>query len=341
MDLKKEIEEAVFLDPYNEFKEKRLSIEKRTDPLSGLIGRLVTFRFRLPEAVDLNPTIEKSLNVLCPFCPDQVEKRTPKLLPSLAEEGRLVREEALLVPNFFPYEPNSAVIRLTETHCLSMAEFTADVLLDGIMVSVDYMKRIYGNNPAVRYGSINWNYMPPAGGGLVHPHLQTVASSLPTRYTDQLMKNSARYFRNEGKIFWEDYIEEEETREERFMGRIGRVSFLSPFVPANMMGEVMAIFEGQQTAWEDTEGYASSFCDGLTRTLRCWSDLHFTSFNMTLYLFFEPEEGAWSIARIVPRVAIQPLGTSDVNYYEKLHGETFCVFSPENMCSRLLPYFDG
>lgn len=211
--------------------------------------------------------------------------------------------------------------------------------MDGIMVSLDYMGRIRSRDPAIRYGSVNWNYMPPSGGGLVHPHLQPVASLYATEYMGQVLQSSTKYFRSEGRTFWEEYIEEEERRGERFIGRIGKVSFLAPFVPRSMMGEVMAIFEGQKTAWEDSEEYGRSFCDGLIRILRCWSHLQFTSFNMALYLFLEPEEGLWTIGRIVPRAVLPPLDTSDVNYYEKLHGESLCVFSPEDMCSHLRPYF--
>jgi hypothetical protein len=59
---------------------------------------------------------------------------------------------------------------------------------------------------------------------------------------------------------------------------------LSPLAPAvvdairtgevsmNMMGEVMAIFEGQKTLWDDPEGYWSSFCDGLVRISYCLPD---------------------------------------------------------------------
>jgi len=339
VELKKEIEEAVFLDPYMEFREKRLVIEKRTHPLTGRICRMVTFRFRLPERVDLAPVVERSLKVLCPFCPDEVERRTPKFLPNLSPDGRIQKGEAILVPNFFPYEKYSAVARLTELHFIGMRDFEKDRLVDGFLVSIDYLKRIKREDQKVLYASINCNYMPPAGGGLVHPHLQTVASPSPTHYMDQVIRASRRYMNSQGRSFWEEYIAEEEKRGERFIGRIGRVSFIAPFVSMNMMGEVMAVFEGQKTAWEDPEGHWDSFSEGLVRILRCWGDLNFTSFNMAIYLFFEPDYGIWSHARIVPRMVIPPLGTSDVNYYEKLHDETFCMLSPENMCSHLASSF--
>ena len=54
----KEIEYAAFFDPMNQFKESRVPIEKRTDPLTGRIRRVLQFRFQLPEARDLKSIID-------------------------------------------------------------------------------------------------------------------------------------------------------------------------------------------------------------------------------------------------------------------------------------------
>lgn len=339
MELIKEIEEAIFLDPYTEFRERKLTIERRIHPLTKRTGRVISFRFRIPEAFDLEPVIEKSFRVLCPFCPDELERRTPKFPPEISKEGRIMRGQAILVPNFFPYERYSAVARLTELHFIGIKDFEKERLLDGFLVSLDYLKRIKSSDPEIGYGSINWNYMPPAGGGMVHPHLQTVASHEATQYMDQVVRASREYMNSHGSYFWKDYIEEEERRGERFIGRIGKVTFLAPFVSMNMMGEVMAIFEGHDSALEESKDCWASFSEGLIRILRGFGDLNFTSFNMAVYLFIKPQTGLWSHARIVPRTVVPPLGTSDVNYYEKLHHETFCVLPPENMCSIIARLF--
>ena len=173
----------------------------------------------------------------------------------------------------------------------------------------------------------------------MHPHFQPVAFSAPSRFMAKTARCSADYLRSQGAFFWKDVVQEEEKLGSRFIGRAGKVCFLSPFAPTNMKGEIMAVFEGQATIHDDPETYFRSFCEGLRRVLKGLWDLNFTSLNMALYLYFEPQEGVWTIGRITPRVVVPPLNTGDVNYYQQLHEETFCVFSPEDMGSHLRGYF--
>lgn len=335
----KETREAVFLNPMENFKEKKVVIERRFDPLTQQIGWVLPHGFRLKEPKDLQQTVSQSLKNPCPFCPDMVDQRTPKFLSTIAENGRITYGEVVIVPNLFPYQPHSAVARLTERHFVPMAEFTERVLLDGLTASLDYIERLRELNPELQYGSINWNYMPPSGGGLIHPHFQPVVSHRPTQFMDLTVRCSSAYLKSEDQVFWEKYIKEEEKRGERFIGRIGDVSFFAPFAPRNMTGEIMVVFERQETIRDHSEQYFESFSQGLCCILRGLSALHFTSLNMALYLFFQPQEGLWTTARIMPRSVFPPLDTGDVNYYEKLHGEVFCMISPEDMCSYLRPYF--
>jgi galactose-1-phosphate uridylyltransferase len=335
----KETRDAVFLNPRNQFIEKRVAIERRINPLTGETGWVLPYGFRLKEPKDLQPLIEQSLKIPCPFCPDLIRQGTPKFVSSIAEKGRITRGEVTIVPNLFPYEPYSAVARLTERHFVPMADFTEQILLDGLMASLDYLERIRSPDPDLRYGSINWNYMPPAGGGIIHPHFQPVASPYPTQYMDKIGRASSDFYRLSRDIFWDRYIKEEEEKMERFIGRIGQVSFLAPFAPRNMTGEILAVFEQQDTVYTHTESYFHSFSEGLHKILQGLSAFHFTSLNMALYLFFQPQEGVWTTARIVPRAVFPALDTADVNYYEKLHDEVFCMISPEDMCSHLRPYF--
>jgi hypothetical protein len=109
----------------------------------------------------------------------------------------------------------------------------------------------------------------------------------------------------------------------------------------NLLGEVMAVFQGQKASWDQSEGYARSFSEGLKRVLRCWAELHFVSFNMAIYLSLSPQKGLYTFARMAPRATLAGMETSDVNYYEKLHGESFSVFAPEEMCTQIRPYFVG
>jgi hypothetical protein len=51
------------------------------------------------------------------------------------------------------------------------------------------------------------------------------------------------------------------------------------------------------------------------------------------------DRNLWVQGKIVPRFEINPLGTSDLNYFEKLHNEIICPVVPEQLCKELQPYF--
>jgi hypothetical protein len=38
-------------------------------------------------------------------------------------------------------------------------------------------------------------------------------------------------------------------------------------------------------------------------------------------------------------MSLPPWNTSDINYFEKLHGEVICVISPEEWSQEIKPYF--
>ena len=46
----------------------------------------------------------------------------------------------------------------------------------------DYLKKVIAQDPKTTYASINWNYLPPSGGSILHPHIHVLASEHPTNY---------------------------------------------------------------------------------------------------------------------------------------------------------------
>ena len=66
---------------------------------------------------------------------------------------------------------------------------------------------------------------------------------------------------------------------------------------------------------------------------------NFMSFNLSLYAPMITDKNFWVQGTIVPRFEINPLGTSDVNYFEKLHNEVICPVVPEELCRELQPCF--
>jgi hypothetical protein len=60
---------------------------------------------------------------------------------------------------------------------------------------------------------------------------------------------------------------------------------------------------------------------------------------MPLYSSMTSDRNLWVQGKIVPRFEINPLGTSDLNYFEKLHNEIICPVVPEQLSKELQPYF--
>lgn len=330
----KEVHEARFQDPTDAFREKIIRIEVRTDLFSGSRARILTHRWRLPEPSTDSPSIPRS-EKWCPFCPEKIDTATPRFPPSVAPEGRIRCGEAVAVPNAFPYSRYNAVCILSRAHRLSLDRFAPEILFDAIQACLAYVERIRKTDPKVAHASINWNYMPPAGAGMIHPHFQIVVDGRATRLHRRLVSASSEYYVTHGRNYWADLLSFEEKEEKRLISRCGKIAFISSYCPTGMLGEVLALFDGTGTLDEVGEEGWRSFSMGLSGILSCFHRMGYESLNMTLLAGMQRGGHFWTQARIIPRINVPPLGVSDVNYFEKGHGEVIVVISPEEFCERI------
>ena len=130
-------------------------------------------------------------------------------------------------------------------------------------------------------------------------------------------------------------------RAERYLGRCGDIHFLAAFSPLGILGEIFMLFTDRFAIDDITEGDWTFFSEGLTKIFRYLKERQTFSFNLAVYSGTEPEVQSWVYARLCPRILIPPWNTSDINYFEKLHGEVICVISPEEMAQGLKPFFSG
>ena len=84
-----------------------------------------------------------------------------------------------------------------------------------------------------------------------------------------------------------------------------------------------------------SEGEIHEFLDGLSRVLSYFDSCNFISFNMAFYGTLKEDEHLWVQGRIMPRFLLPPLGTSDINYFEKIHDEIICPSLPEDLCREI------
>jgi galactose-1-phosphate uridylyltransferase len=337
---KKEKTIGRYLDPFNGFQEKELPFEVRYDEITGVSSRILPYRVRLTQKPDINSYLEKSPESLCPFCGSLLEKTTPKFTPDIIAQGRFQRQDSFLFPNAFPYDQNNAVAIFSAKHFIGLDGLTPEVMRNAFFVCRDYFHRMAEMDLGYEYCSINWNYMPPAGGGMVHPHLQTIVGAKPTNFMQRLMASALNYAAaSEGGNLWRNLLVWEKEAKERFIANTGAISWLTSFAPKGMAGEIDFIFHEKTSFFDLTEANVDELLAGLSKLFQYLYLNNFMSFNMALYAPMHNQKNFWVQGKIVPRFVIYPLGTSDLNYFEKLHNEIICPVVPEDLCRELQPYF--
>jgi len=338
---RKETTVGRYLDPFNNFQEKQVTFEVRYDEITGVSSRILLYRSRMSLKPEIDSYLEKSPESLCPFCPGLFEKLTPKFTPDIVPSGKFQRGAACLFPNAFPYDQNHSVAIFSSRHFVPLNELTATFMQNGFKVCGDYFHRMAEMNLGYKYCSINWNYMPPAGGGLIHPHLQTIVGLKPTNYVQRLLTSAQNYAETSGGNLWRNLIVLEKEAKERFIASTGAISWLASFAPKGMGGEIDFIFQGKSSFFELTEANFDELLNGLSKIFGYLHLNNFMSFNLSLYAPMINENHFWVQGKIVPRFVINPLGTSDVNYFDKLHNESICPIVPEELCRELQPYFNS
>ncbi len=326
-----------FLDPTRNFEPVGKSTEIRHDPLTGRSSRILDMGFS-PERPDVEGMVERFRSGFNPFAPDKREEVTPRFLEEVEgiPGGRLRRGEALVVPNLFPYDRYSAVTVLSDTDFVPMDGFSEGLLVDAFGADMEYLRRVRETDgDELRHYSINWNYMPLAGGSLVHPHHQLIASPAPTNYLKDVEEGLARY----GGRYFGDLVAAEEGGE-RWVGQEGGISWLTGFAPMGHI-DVLGVFSGRASLFDLTDEDLAALSRSLLRIFAYLEAEGFASFNFALY-GLEGAEDFEVHCRLSPRFLLSnALGTSDINYFETSHSESLAFFFPEASAGALRGHFEN
>ncbi|CAO0822873.1 Galactose-1-phosphate uridylyltransferase [Desulfarculales bacterium] len=321
-----------FQDPFNKFETSTLAIETRKDPLSGDQARVLSFRVRPLGPIDHQAYLERSLERPCPFCPQNIERMTTRYLPQDLLEGRLSQGGATLFPNAFPYAAMNAVLVLCQEHYLRPSQFTPELLANALSLAVVAFKCL---TKGQIYASVNWNYLMPAGAGLVHPHFQLAAGRSPTRFQAALRAHARAHTRAyEGRDIAADYIQAEHKNGVRWLGRLGPAVWLTPFVPRAIF-DVMALVPGDKGLLDLKSTQIAKLAKGISRVLSFFEAQGVGSFNLALHTQLKSGAGLPLMVRLVSRVDIPPMGVDEINYFEKLHDEIITFLPPEELAQRL------
>ena len=330
-----------FESPFENFRKVEVSGEVRTCPLSGHVTRILPIRMRQLVPINLESLISQSKGG-CPFCPGAIETKTPHFPASfLPGGGRIQFGETVIFPNAFPYDTYNAVAVFTREHFVSLGQFSPELLSQAFMACLIYFRRAKEVFADARQALLAWNYMPLAGAGLIHPHIQMAALAEPTAFYRGILEKGRGYDSSGKKSIIEAIVAREIEEKGRYIARIGQWHWLSAFAPRGIY-EFWGVFTEDVDVLGLRERDLTDLASGISPILKFMETKRIQALNMTWYSHF----GNWgnglrNWVSIVPRVIFPPMNTSDINYFDKLHGESIAFARPEEVILEVRKFFAG
>ena len=331
--------ETVFLNPKKDMEKKSIKSEIRFDPLTGRTARICHFMKLAWEKPDFDSMV-KSVS-FCPFCPQTIFEVTPCFENSLIPEGRAVKDDMVIVPNIAPYDSLGAVLVMTDRHYIPMTEITSRKITDAFMFAKHFFERVEaaGHSEAV-YHIVNWNYMPPSGSSIIHPHLQVFSTSTPPNLMREALTASEAYAEANKSLYWDDFTEKEKNEGKRYLGAVGNTQWFVSYAPLGVAGDVMAVVDNKTNTMDLTEDDFMNLADGLTRLMAAYDKMGIYSFNMNFFTGKKGDDHFRFFIIFSPRTYFnQKLGTPDAGALRHLFNESVCMAYPEEIAEMLKPYF--
>ena len=323
--------ETIMLDPNEKMTERRIASEVRIDPLTGRTARICHFMKLQWDKPDFDALIAGT-DSWCPFCPEKVLNVTPCFPPDLIPEGRLQKNDMVIFPNIAPYDSIGAVATFGP-HYIPMTDFTPNMIASAFSFALAFFRRVAeAGHPESVYHIVNWNYMPPAGSSLIHPHLQVFSSSSAPNLMRQELQASMRYLESQGSNFWDDLIRTERESDQRYLGQIGRTHWMTTFAPMGVAGDVLAVVKDVRDTLGLTEQDLMDLAQGLAKVMAEYDKMGIYSFNMNFFTGTASDEHFRFHLIFSPRTFFnQKLGTPDIGALRNLFNESLCMAYPEEI----------
>jgi len=316
----------------------RVRLRWRKDPLTGASARILTGeKLQPPGRPDL--TALAAPPAFCPFDSDRLETATFPFPAELTAEGRIRQGRAVVVPNIMAYATHSAVgIYDPARHFLDLDELTPALVGDALTAMIRHAQAVRRLDPAALWSSVNANYLPPSGASLVHPHLQSAHDDCGLAGQRVLVERAGSWRERHGP-YWPALVDQE-AGGPRWVGRTGRVSWLTPFAPGGFH-EVWGVVDEAADVTDLTEADCQALGQGLSQVLAAYRDWNLASFNFGL-IGGGPqarEHGHQVVLKVVSRSNPEPMYRSDATYFERLYGEAMIDLSPEEIADGARPRF--
>jgi galactose-1-phosphate uridylyltransferase len=340
MQFKAQQKDTVILNPTKNMARKSIPSEIRWDPLTGRTARICHFMklaWDKPNFDKLIAGTEKT----CPFCADKVMIVTPCFPEDIVAEGRMTSDDMVLFPNIAPYDSIGAVATFGSRHFIPMTAFEPAHIKKAFRLAMNFFRRVNEiRHPEAVYHLINWNYMPVAGSSLIHPHLQVFSTSSAPQMMREELAAAQKYMQTNKTNYWDDLVHNETANRERFLGRIGRTTWLSAYAPMGVAGDVLAVVDGVCSTLDLTDDDLADLSEGLCRAMVAYDKMGIFSFNMNFFSGAQSDDFTRFHLLFSPRTFFnQALGTPDIGALRNLYNESLCMAFPEEIKDMLVPAF--
>lgn len=332
--LRKRTELFTFYDTKGEKIERETEV--RLDPLTGETSRLVYDAGLAVTPADYTEAAEKTKGANCPFCPENIYKMTPVFPKKITEEGRITEGEAVVFPNLFPYSKHNGVAVLSGDHYVRLNEFTTSMIKNAFRAAQKYIHKVSITDTHAKYASINWNYLPLSGGSIIHPHLHIIISDSGTNYQTNTYEKARQFEMETGQKYFSELYETEKSLGERWIAETGTIAWLHAFAPKSH-NDFIGVFRNAISIEDIQENDWEHFAKGLQSIFSLLTEQGFSSFNLVLSV--DPEEREPVHVRLIPRLVIGALDTSDINFFQALHQEPLTYKAPEEIAAKARLHF--
>ena len=290
----------------------RGTLQYREEYLTGLRCRISPDRLKR----QIDQTLYLPSNAEgCPFCRNAVMTVTPVF----SNGNRIIRGESVTFPNLFPFGEGHVVTVMTSEH--AVVAFSRQQVVDALLSQIETLRQFDG------YPSINWNFLPSAGASLVHPHMQGLSDSHPSRIVDGYLTASEQYRRERGRNYWEAVKEQERSSDRYLFGE--EILWSAHAVPVGER-EVRGILPISTLG--EMENYVDLVARGILEIISLYRELGTHAFNMSI--FFDKsgqDHGFKAFCSMISRINPNPTSTSDSAFMERLHLEPVIMTLPEDL----------
>ena len=330
---------ARFVDPVGRVTEREIEI--RTHPISNRTCRIAFSRASerdvgnesLPEAPP-----DRYDTASCPFCRPQVTSETPRIIPGVTSESRLIQGESILFPNLYPYGSYSAVSLIDNGHYVEIGSASPSSYSDSFINCGRYLEQINRYDPRAIYMGITQNHLPSAGGSLPHPHLQINADKIPPNHHRFLQIRADRFYRLKGHDILSSYLAHEKEDGTRYIGRTGKWEWVAAFAPEGFY-EIWGILPGVRSLRHLHRQDWQHLSLGLIYTQRYYRSLGRNSYNLGL-LSVEASDSRLELRVVIlVRANHAPWVRSDHTSYEVMLGDMTTFSSPEQTAVAARDFF--